>query len=411
MGLLTSVRARGRVFPAAFWLLVTGTFIFHLGYNFGYPYETIYLHGHLHIAMTTVGLIIGLPMFVGLPVLILGGAIADRYGRRPVLVLGICASAVLWEGLAFSQGLWPVVLVIAFEAGCGWAMFMTANNAIIADLTPLARRAEAYSLSRVAVSAGMVVGPLCASFLLRAGFGFRTLFALGGAVCLLFVLLTLLWLKETKPATRTQAETAVSTLAGYRVVFADRHFLAFCTLMVLPLYGFGQLWVTFPVAVASLLGISAANWGLLVTLYALTAVLLQYPLVRRLRGCDKMSLMAVASALIGLGMGGVAFVGPGWPIVALVLLVSLGVVLLVPISSTIVSEMAPEELRGRYMGAWTLVWIGGLALGPTLGGIAMDDLGARGACLLILATGLLGSVLFALQRVRPAVPAATSPGL
>jgi MFS family permease len=409
MEFLNAVRARGRVFPAAFWLLVTGTFIFHLGYNLGYPYETIYLHGQLHIAMTTVGLIIGLPMFVGLPMLILGGAIADRYGRRPVLILGICASAVLWEGLAFSRGLWPVMLVIAFEAGCGWAMFMTANNAIIADLTPPARRAEAYSLSRVAVSTGMVVGPLCASFLLRAGSGFRSLFALGGAVCLLFLLLTLLWLKETKPATGTHAETALSTLAGYRVVFADRRFLAFCALMLLPLYGFGQLWVTFPVAVASLLGISPASWGLLVTLYALSAALLQYPLVRRVRGYDKMSLMAVASALVGLGMGGVAFVAPGWPIVALVLLVSLGVVLLVPISATIVSEMAPEELRGRYMGAWTLVWIGGLALGPTLGGIAMDYLGARAAYLLILATGLVGDLLFAFQRTGRTAPAATHP--
>jgi MFS family permease len=122
-----------------------------------------------------------------------------------------------------------------------------------------------------------------------------------------------------------------------------------------------------------------------------------------------MSLMAVASALVGLGMGGVAFVAPGWPIVALVLLVSLGVVLLVPISATIVSEMAPEELRGRYMGAWTLVWIGGLALGPTLGGIAMDYLGARAAYLLILATGLVGGLLFTFQRTGRTAPAAIHP--
>jgi MFS family permease len=341
--------------------------------------------------------------------LILGGAIADRYGRRPVLFLGICASTVLWEGLALATSLWPLVLVISFEAACGWAMFMTANNAIIADLTRVTQRTEAYSLSRVAVAAGMVVGPLCGSLLLRAGLGFRGLFAIGGAVCLLFLLLTLLWLRETRPASVPGTGASLSTLAGYRAVFADHRFLAFCALTLLPLYGFGQLWVTFPVALQSLLGISAASWGLLVTFYALTAALLQYPLVRRLRGYDKMALMAAASALLALGLGGVAFVSPGWPIVALMLLVSLGVMLLIPISATIVSEMAPVALRGRYMGAWTLVWIGGIALGPTLGGLAMDGLGARGAYLLILATGLVGSLLFALQRTRPPVPATTPP--
>lgn len=361
--------------------------------------------------MTTVGLIIGLPLFAGLPMMVLGGAIADRYGRRWVLFLGICASATLYEGLALAHSLWPLVVVIAFEAACGWAMFMTANNAIIADLTPVAQRAEAYSLSRVAVSTGMVVGPLCGSLLLRAGLPFRALFAMGGAIILLFVLLSLVWLKETRPTSVAGGETGFSTMAGYRDVLADRRFLAFCAVTLLPLYGFGQVWMTFPVALGSLLGISAASWGLLITLFALTAALFQYPVVRRLQGHDKMALMAAGSALLAVGLGGAAFVSPGWPIVALVLVLSLGVMLLIPISATIVSEMAPVALRGRYMGAWTLVWMGGIALGPTLGGLAMDHLGARGALTLVMATGLLGSVLFALQRERPAVPAASPPGL
>jgi MFS family permease len=409
VSVLAGIRARSRVFPGSFWLLVTGTFIYHAGYNLGYPYETLYLHGQLHITMTTVGLMIGLPMFIGLPVLVAGGAIADRYGRRPVLCLGICASATLYGGLALTGSLALLVVLITFEAGCGWAMFMTANNAIIADLTPLRRRAEAYSLSRVAVSVGMVVGPLSASLLLGAGLAYRPLFALGGAVMLLFLLLVLIWLPETRPAAALDADEPLSTWAGYRAVFADRRFLAFCALTLLPLYGFGQLWVTFPVAVHGLLGVPAASWGLLVTLYALSGALLQYPVVRRLRGAHRRRLMAAASALIALGMGGVVFAAPGWSIVVLVLLIGLGVVLLVPISSTIVAEMAPQRLRGRYMGAWTLVWMGGLALGSTLGGLAMDDLGARGAYMLILATGLLGSLLFALQKAKPAVTAALPP--
>ena len=188
-----------------------------VGYDTGYPYETIYLHHTLGLSLTTIGLMLGLPLYAGLPMMVVGGALADRYGRLPVLRLGICASATLFAGLALVGQLWQVVALIAFEAACGWTMFQTANNAMVADLTPLQRRARAYSLSRVAVSCGMVVGPLCGSLLLRLGAGFRTLFAGGAALCLVFLAFSLLAFSETRPAPPAGAG-AGSAWAGYRHV-------------------------------------------------------------------------------------------------------------------------------------------------------------------------------------------------
>ena len=65
-----------------------------------------------------------------------------------------------------------------------------------------------------------------------------------------------------------------------------------------------------------------------------------------------------------------------------------------------VSHLAPTALRGRYMGFWTLVYIGGYALGPLLGGWALDALGGRGAFAVVAAAGLLGALLFPLLRIR-----------
>jgi MFS family permease len=62
--------------------------------------------------------------------------------------------------------------------------------------------------------------------------------------------------------------------------------------------------------------------------------------------------------------------------------------------------MAPTELRGRYMGVWTLVYLGGYGLGPLCGGFAMDALGARSAFVVVAAAGLLGAALFPLMRRR-----------
>ncbi len=406
MGLRISLQGRSAAFPRPFWLLIAGTFIYLVGYDVGYPYETIYLHHTLGLSLTTIGLMLGLPLYAGLPMMVVGGALADRYGRLPVLRLGICASATLFAGLALVGQLWQVVALIAFEAACGWTMFQTANSAMVADLTPPQQRARAYSVSRVAVSCGMVLGPLGGSLLLRLGIGFRTLFACGSALCMVFLLFSLLAFTESKPAPIAGAATG-SAWAGYRLVLADRRFLSLCAVTALPLYGFGQLWVTFPIALHERLGISAASWGLLITIYALAIVVLQYPLVRRLERYDKTILMAAGSACVGLGMGGATLLMRSWPIVCFMLLCSLGVILLIPISATVVSEMAPVSLRGRYMGAWTLAWTAGTALGPTVGGPVMDLLGVRGAYLLVLACGLAGSGLFLVRGRRLAATAVT----
>ena len=249
--------------------------------------------------MTTVGLIIGLPMLAGLPMQIAGGAIADRFGRRGVLILGICASIVLFEGLALAGRLWQVVVVITIEAAFGWAMFFTANNAMLADLTSLPKRAEAYSISRVAANAGQAAGPLAGGLLLGAGLRYRLLFASGGAVCGLFLLLVLARIKESRPAVPAGAVGIGSTLAGYRVVLADRRFLAFCGIALLPLYGFGQIYVTLPVMLRNVVGLApppGACWRHSMPAAASSSSI---PSCGALRSYNKLGVLAVASACIG----------------------------------------------------------------------------------------------------------------
>ena len=80
-----------RTLPRQYWLLIAGTFVYATGVEMCYPFQTLYLNQRLGLSMTSVGVIIGITLFAGLPFQIVGGAIADRFGRRPVLILAICA--------------------------------------------------------------------------------------------------------------------------------------------------------------------------------------------------------------------------------------------------------------------------------------------------------------------------------
>jgi MFS family permease len=372
--------------------------VYAIGVEMCYPFQTLYLNQRLGLSMTSIGLIIGVTLLAGLPFQIVGGAIADRFGRRPVLILAICAGMALFIGLGVAHRLWLVIALFAFEAAFGFGQYLTASNAMVTDLTPLSRRAEAFSITRVALNTGLTIGPLIAAPLIALDPTFRTSFLGAGLVLSIFLLMVVTLFKETRPPATGRGSFG-SAFRGYTQVLRDRRMLAFCVVALLPLYGFGQVVVTMPIVLAELHAVSAGMWGILLVAYGASTAILQYPVVRILGRIDHMLLLALASLCIGVGTGSAAFVP--WPFTFVCLLtISLGVVLFVPISSTVVSHLAPTALRGRFMGSWTLVYIGGYALGPLLGGWALDALGGRGAFAAVAAAGLLGALLFPLLRIR-----------
>jgi MFS family permease len=167
---------------------------------------------------------------------------------------------------------------------------------------------------------------------------------------------------------------------------------------VLPVFCFGTYGAIFSVYITGTLHVPYGTWGLLLALNALVIAVLQYPLVRVLRRTDRLGLLALASVLVGLGLGLSAFVRGVWPLVGLVVLLSFGEMLLSPFASAVVSDLAPEAVRGRYMGVWTVVWNGGASLGPAVAGVTMDAIGGRRTFMIILAVGLLGGALFLALR-------------
>jgi MFS family permease len=444
-----------RGLPRQFWLLALGILVFLVGIDMCFPFETLYLNQRLGISMTTIGFIIGIMSFVGVPFQIPGGALADRLGRRPLIMVGILGTMILYIGVAFAPALWVIVLAFGIEAVLGWSMFLTGSNAMIADLVPFQRRAEAYSLTRTAVSIGASIGPLLASWILGATGSFRLSFVVGTGICAVFLLMVILFFKETRPRPtagpvdrasgsgslavsagtegRPEDGDAVAEPAapmapqptppvegavggppqgGYARVLRDRRFLLFLGAALLPTYCFAQIWVTLPVLLHELHGTSPQTWGLLLALYSITSAVIQFPLVRSLRSRDSVRLIALGSLLIGCALGGFALAPYGWPTVLLMVVLATGVVLFMPLVPTVVSHMAPADLRGRYMGVWTLVYVGGYGLGPLFGGWALDALGPRGAYLVALGVGVCGGLLFFLLAAARTAPAShrTRPG-
>jgi MFS family permease len=410
-----------RGYHAQFWLNFGAMFLYLASSSFVFPYLGLYMRDTLGISLTLVGVVQGVSSFAGMPFQVLGGFWADRRGRRGVLLLSLLASAVLFAALAFVHAFWLVVTLVIAQGALGWPMFLTASNAIVADLVPPHRMAEAYGLMRVAMNAGVIAGPAIAGLALAGGARFRELFITAAVGCAALYLLVLMRLRETRPAGTLRAATAgggalatppggdqtalgaavdpfvMESPGGYRSVLHDRRFLALCAVSLLPLFCYGHIVTTLPVYLSSFHRVPASTFGLLISFNGLLILVVQYPLIRGLQTRDHLLLAGVASALLGVGIGGAVAGGQIWWLIVIMVLFTIGEMIFVPISSSIVAALAPEAARGRYMGVWSLVWVGGQAVAPTTMGWAMSGLG-RASYLIVIAAGFAGAALFVVLR-------------
>lgn len=387
-----------KAFPRQYWVLTFGLFVYVGAAALGFPYESIYLHRDLGVSMTVVGLVFGLVPLAVVPLQFLGGHIVDRIGRRPVIIGSVIVGASWFVGFAFVTEVWQVALLVAVENAFGWPLYMTAANAMVADLVAPERRQEAFSISRVAMNVGVVLGPAAGGFALEWGADFRELFLAAAVGCFVMMWMMVAWIKESRPVTVVAPRRAAGGRkeAGFRVVAADRNFLIFCLVAVLPVFCIGNFGSIYSVYITDYLHLPYGNWGMLLALNAFVVATVQYPLVRATRFRNRMVLLAISSALLALGIGGSAFAGPLWSLVVLVVVMSIGETLLSPVTTAEVSDCAPEAVRGRYMSVWTVVWNGGAALGPAFSGWAMDAFGGRQAFAILLVEGMVGAVCFLL---------------
>jgi MFS family permease len=150
-------------------------------------------------------------------------------------------------------------------------------------------------------------------------------------------------------------------------------------------------------------GHSPSAYAILMGLNCVGVVVLQPVLSPRLRGKDPGVLLAVMALLFGLGYGVNALGGALWTYGLGTTLWTVGEVVGFPAASTLVAEFAPANLRGRYQGAFSMMFGLAMTLGPILGGELLTRGGGRllwSVCLVVALLVAAGQLLARGPRQR-----------
>lgn len=361
-------RVFGR-FKPGIWLITTVGFLNAAGFAISLPFLSLYLYQERGISMSLVGVIILVSGLCASATQLLGGALSDRFGRRPMLLGSIASSIVLYLGMAVLIGVnAPVLAIAAIYAGVRSVLMMMRPTvyAMVADLSPKDRLTEAYGLLRVGQNVGWAAGPAVGGYLV-AFVPYAWLFGFAGLTIVIGFCLVFFFLHESFRGTPAHAYV-LSVIS----VAKDSRFLGFTVLALLVFVVMSQMATTLSVFTVDRAGFSTSQYGLLLTLNGLLVVVFQYPLARVTGKIAKCLALSLGSLLYGLGYLSMGWVGGFGLAMGAMVVVSAGEMTFSPTSQAVVGELAPSRLRGHYMGFFGLSENLGMSVGPLLGGVLLD---------------------------------------
>jgi MFS family permease len=347
-----------------------------------------------------------IPTFILAP---LAGVLMDRWNRRRTLLATQFILLLVAAALAFFALRGTItamdILYLSIIQGVANAFDMPARQAFLVDIIEDREDlGNAIALNSSMVNATRVIGPTAAGGIIAAvGEGFCFLI---DAISYVAVLAALLMMKlKAQPKKEKQNHFLHDLSAGMRYAFGFAPIRSILMLMALvSLMGIPYM-VLMPVFAKDILHGNAVTQGLLMGTSGVGALGGALYLASRRSVLGLGRVMAIASALFGVGLIGFGF--SHWLWLSLLMMVVTGFAMIVGLaaSNTILQTIVQDHMRGRIMSLWSMAFMGMAPLGSLLAGQLSEHYGAPFTVIVGGITCILGGAWFALQlpALRPLI--------
>lgn len=366
-----------RNYPPQYWLVAFGVLISSIGSSMIWPFQIIYISNTLNQPLSSIATLITISSLTGMLVSFAGGSITDRLGRRPIMI-----AALLVHGLGFVlmslAGSYAAFLIPMTLMGAAMPFYAIGSDAMMADMIAPEKRVNAYAILRMINNAGIAIGPAIGGVVIAA---LSYTYAFYGAALGMFIfsVLLILFSRETLVRSTLPTPSAVQKerLGGYERVFQDRGFVAFVAAVTLGMIAPLLMWTLLAVYTNRYYGIPEDMYRWLPITNALMCVFVQYPVTFVTRRYPAGIIATLGMLVYALGVGSVALMTDFTGFLASMVIITFGELILIPTASKYVADIAPEDLRGRYMSLYWLTWGLARALAPIIGGFLHDQIGPQ----------------------------------
>jgi MFS family permease len=301
------------------------------------------------------------------------GRLSDRKGRKPVIVPGMLAYAVV--SLAFMESSSVTALiVIRFLQGIASAALMPVIQAYVGDISPPGREGATMGFFNLSLFCGLSLGPLVGGGI-RDHFGIQATFASMALLAFVGFGLTALLL----PPARTERIVRTSQALGpWQDLLRDWPLWELFLFRIAYTFGIGIIWSFLPVIADAEFALSGTAIGAIVTLGVLVSGLLQAPMGLLADRLDKRRMVALGGLVVAGAMLSFGWVQGFSGLLIANLFFGLGGGISMPaLTALAVQKGSRLSLMGTVMAVLTVGHSAGMLAGSLLGGVMMDLVGLR----------------------------------
>lgn len=384
------------IYPRQFWLMFAGMLISTIGSSMIWPFLMIYISKKLNTPLTVTASLLTISAVSSLVASLLGGPVIDRVGRKGIMVFSLVINGIAYAVMGHAGAWWQFALLQTITGAVN-PLYRTAADTMVADMIPPKNRVQGYSMMRLSNNLGISLGPviggtMAATSYTLAFYGAAIGLAAYGVLMAIFALETM----PAHPAPTSQSNRAAppERFGGYLEILRDWQFMRFVFNFAAITVTAILIWTVMPVHANRIYGVAERQYAYIPMTNAIMVVLFQTGITWFFRRYHPLAAMTIGALFYTAAMALVArAVGFSGFWIAMVVM-TVGELILAPISSTYAANLAPIDKRGRYIGLFGLSWPLASGLGPLFGGILSDQFGPLATWQGGFIVGSVSSLLF-----------------
>lgn len=375
------------------YILFAATVINRFG-DFVMPFLTMYLTIKIGLSFEITGIIVTISSLIGIPASILGGKLADEFGRKTIYLISQGGAAAALLPCAFLKNPAPIVVFLLISTFFSGAVHPSLN-AVITDILPPDQRQKGFSLQYLGINIGVAVGPIVAGFLFN---NFLPMLFIGDAVTS-FIAIYMVWIniKETNTENTKQTvhsekeeEEKGSTISA---LLKRPQIVMFLIVYILYSFVYTQHRFSLPLTANVVFGSTGASkYGFLISINALTVVFFTVAMTSLTKKLKPLTIITIAGLVYAVGFGMIGNIHSYYMFMVSTVIWSLGEILVMTNFGVYIADNSPSNFRARFNAISSLSWAMGTALGTSVAGKFIQEIGLNYIWTLTFILSIVGTI-------------------
>ncbi|MHB8128031.1 MAG: MDR family MFS transporter [Mobilitalea sp.] len=362
--------------------------------DFVMPFLTMYLTIKMGLSFEITGIIVTISSLIGIPSSLLGGKFADEFGRKKTYLIAQAGAALSLLPCAFLKNPVPIVIFLLLSTFFHGAV-RPPMNAIITDILPPHQRQLGFSLQYLGINVGVALGPIVAGFLFN---NFLPMLFIGDALTS-FIALYLIWknIKEVKP--ENLKETAYTELEKVEkgntisALLKRPQIAIFLIVYILYSFVYTQHRFSLPLTMEAVFGSTGEiKFGLLMSINAFTVLFCTVAVTSITKHLKPIINITIAGIIYAVGFGMLGLIHSYYMFILSTIIWTLGEVLVVTNFGVYLADNSPSNFRARFNAVGSLSWSIGAALGTSIAGKFLQEIGLNYIWLLAFVLAIIGTI-------------------